>query len=103
MLRGFILEAVPGLEENIKWNGPNYSFDGEDRITMKINPPIQVQLIFHRGAKVKALPAKNLIDDDAGLLAWKTTDRAVASFNNAAEIIEQKEHLQKLIKMWIGA
>lgn len=51
-LRICILEANNRLEENIKWNGPNYCFNNEDRITMRVQPPtMQVQLIFHRGAK----------------------------------------------------
>ncbi|HHW72863.1 MAG TPA: DUF1801 domain-containing protein, partial [Firmicutes bacterium] len=37
-LRGVTLSAGPDLVEGIKWNGPNYSLFGEDRITMRINP-----------------------------------------------------------------
>ena len=52
-LRTFILTADNNLTENIKWNGPNYCFDNEDRITMRIQPPKTklIQIIFHRGAK----------------------------------------------------
>jgi hypothetical protein len=32
-LRNFILTANPELTENIKWNGSNYCYDNEDRIT----------------------------------------------------------------------
>ena len=47
LLRDCIIAANAGLTENLKWNGPNYCFDSEDRITMKIQPPRkQVQLIF---------------------------------------------------------
>lgn len=52
-LRRVILTADPDLVEGIKWNGPNYSLNGQDRITMRIHPPKQVQLVLHRGAKVK--------------------------------------------------
>lgn len=52
-LRRVILTAGLDLVEGIKWNGPNYSLNGEDRITMRIHPPKQVQLVLHRGAKVK--------------------------------------------------
>ena len=55
-LRQDILGSNNGLSENIKWNGPNYCFEGDDRITMRVQPPKQIQLIFHRGAKVKELP-----------------------------------------------
>jgi hypothetical protein len=51
-LRNSILSAQPELNENIKWNGPNYSIGEEDRVTMRVQPlKMQVQLIFHRGAK----------------------------------------------------
>jgi len=38
-LRKVILSANNELTENIKWNGPNYCFNNNDRITMKIQPP----------------------------------------------------------------
>ncbi len=88
-----ILSADTGLTENIKWNGPNCCFDNEDRITMRVQAPKQLQLIFHRGAKVKEQPKDKLIKDESGLLAWKENDRAVASFKNMAEIEGRKEEL----------
>ncbi|HEX8277932.1 MAG TPA: DUF1801 domain-containing protein, partial [Segetibacter sp.] len=50
-LRLTILNADGRITENIKWNGPNYCFENEDRITMRIHPPKQIQLIFHRGVR----------------------------------------------------
>lgn len=44
-LRLTIINSVEGLSENIKWNGPNYSFQNNDCITLKINPPKQIQII----------------------------------------------------------
>lgn len=102
-LRLIILAAVPDLTENIKWNGPNYCLGQEDRITMRINPPKQVQLIFHRGAKVKEQPPSRLIHDDSKLLAWKENDRAVATFKNSTEITQRKDDLTKIVQDWIAA
>lgn len=102
-LRLIILAAVPDLTENIKWNGPNYYLGQEDRITMRINPPKQVQLIFHRGAKVKEQPPSRLIHDDSKLLAWKENDRAVATFKNSTEITQRKDDLTKIVQDWIAA
>jgi hypothetical protein len=31
LLRGIIMSAGAGLAEGIKWNGPNYSVNDEDR------------------------------------------------------------------------
>ena len=101
-LRLIILGANNKLTENIKWNGPNYSFASEDRITMRIQPPRQVQLIFHRGAKVKEQPKDKLIREDFGILTWKENDRAIATFKNMQEIENSKTILTKIVTEWIN-
>lgn len=63
-LRGIILSTDPNLVEGIKWNGPNYNLDGKDRVTLKIYPPKQVQVILHRGAKEKEQPVQRLLVDE---------------------------------------
>lgn len=103
LLRKIILEAGTGLAENIKWNGPNYAVNDQDRITMKIQPPVKVQLIFHRGAKAQEQPQKKLIDDDSGLLTWKENDRAIATFCSAAEIENHRANLAQIVNDWIRA
>nr|WKN37778.1 DUF1801 domain-containing protein [Tunicatimonas sp. TK19036] len=102
-LRVIILEAARGLTENIKWNGPNYCFDNDDRITMKIQPPKQIQLIFHRGAKVQKQPQHKLIKEDTGLLTWKENDRAVATFKKSEDIKNHGLALTKIVQEWIEA
>ena len=68
-LRNCILNANENLTENIKWNGPNYCFDNEDRITMRVQPPTkQIQLIFHRGAKKQTQPKDKLISNKSNIL-----------------------------------
>lgn len=101
-LRLIILGANNKLSENIKWNGPNYSFANEDRITMRIQPPKQVQLIFHRGAKVKEQPKDKLIRENFGILTWKGNDRAIATFKNMQEIENSKTVLTKIVMEWIN-
>lgn len=102
-LRLIILNSVKGLTENIKWNGPNYCFDDQDRLTMRIQPPKQIQLIFHRGAKKIIQPKDKLIDDKSGLLIWKENDRAITSFKNIDEIKKAEANLEKIINSWINA
>ncbi len=101
LLREIILSCDKGLTENIKWNGPNYVFKEEDRITMKINPPKNIQLIFHRGAKKQAQPKDKLIKDDSGLMVWKENDRAVVTFLTSTEINASKDALIKIVQNWI--
>ena len=75
-----VLNADDGIIENIKWNGPNYCFENEDRITMRVHPSKQIQLIFHRGVKKLPQTKDKVIDTNSGLLVWKENDRAVAFF-----------------------
>lgn len=102
-LRQIISDAVKGLTENIKWNGPNYCFDGADRITMRIQPPGKLQLIFHRGAKKQQQPKETLIGASAPFLSWKENDRAIATFRNLAEVEEGKSSLTEIVRQWIEA
>lgn len=102
-LRRIILNASASLEENIKWNGPNYSVGTEDRVTMRVQPPKQIQLVFHRGAKVKEQPKDRLVQDASGLLLWKENDRAIASFKNM-EAVKGAEHaLLAIVREWLAA
>lgn len=103
LLRNTILNAKNGITENIKWNGPNYCFENEDRITMRIQPHAQLQLVFHRGAKVLDKPGAKILKNDFGLIVWKGNDRAVATFKNQEEIENNKINLTKIIIDWINA
>lgn len=103
VLRHLILSADGRLAENTKWNAPNYSVGGEDRVTMRINPPKQLQLIFHRGAKKMDMPAARMIEDESRLLVWKENDRAVASFKTLTDIELRRSQLTKIIQNWLEA
>lgn len=102
-LRNLILTANNNLTENIKWNGPNYCFGNEDRITMRIQPITtkKIQVIFHCGAKVQEQPKDKLIQTNLDILTWKTNDRAVATFKNIQDIEKAKTDLTKIINEWI--
>lgn len=102
-LRVIILNVNGKITENIKWNGPNYCFENEDRITMKIQPPKQIQLIFHRGAKKLTQPGDKIINDKSGLLVWKENDRAIAAFKDINGIEKSKSELESIVNKWIKA
>ena len=104
-LRNIIISANNQLTENIKWNGPNYCFESEDRITMRIQPITnkQVQLIFHRGAKKQAQPKEKIIEDKSKLLSWKENDRAIVTFKNMIELTKSKIDLKEIINNWVTA
>lgn len=103
-LRNCILSANKNISENIKWNGPNYCIDNEDRITMRVQPPTkQVQLIFHRGAKKKEQPKDKLIANKSKMLVWKENDRAIVTFKSLQDIENGKTELATIIYEWIKA
>jgi hypothetical protein len=103
-LRICILSADEKLTENIKWNGPNYCYANEDRITMRIQPTArQVQLIFHRGAKKREQPKDKLIANTSQWLVWKENDRAIVTFKSLQDIETGKTELAEIIKEWIHA
>ena len=103
-LRIFILSSNQNLTENIKWNGPNYCIENQDRITMRIQPPTkQVQLIFHRGAKKKEQPKDKLIANKSKMLLWKENDRAIVTFKNLQDIENGKAELTTIVNEWIKA
>ncbi|MCF8278597.1 MAG: DUF1801 domain-containing protein [Flavobacteriales bacterium] len=103
-LRSCILSANTALTENIKWNGPNYCFNGADRITMRIQPPIkQLQLIFHRGALKQPQAQHRLIANKSKLLVWKENDRAIVTFRSLQEIENGKAELTDIVTEWISA
>lgn len=103
-LRNCILSVDKNLTENIKWNGPNYCFDNEDRITMRIQPPTKpIQLIFHRGAKKQTQPEDKLISNKSRMLVWKENDRAIITFKSLQDIENGKTELTTIVNEWIKA
>ena len=103
-LRDSILLSNKDLTENVKWNAPNYCFENEDRITMRIQPmTTKVQLIFHRGAKKQEQPKDKLIANKSKMLVWKENDRAIITFKNSQEIENGKAELEKIINEWLKA
>jgi hypothetical protein len=102
-LREIIMGAGYELTESVKWNGPNYSINGEDRITIRISPKKQLQVIFHRGAKVKEMPKNRLLSGDYDILIWKENDRAIVSFNTMNEIQEKRQMIIEVVGKWIEA
>jgi len=102
-MRKIVLSADKRITEHIKWNAPSFCIDGDDRITMKLFPPKEIQLIFHRGAVKKTLPKEHLIADDGGLLKWITNDRAIVGFVTLKDLKSREVILKKVINSWIEA
>lgn len=102
-LRQIILSVNPELTETIKWNGPNYVYQNDDRITIKIQPPKLIHLIFHTGAKKQALPKTKLISVESTRLEWKDNARAVMAFKTLQDIKASETELRAIVEAWLAA
>jgi hypothetical protein len=102
-LREAILRLNPSLTEHIKWKAPSFCADGDDRVTFRFSPKSDaVQLIFHRGAKVKDTKGFRF-NDTSGLLCWAAVDRGVVTFATAEAITRDRETIAKLVGAWVAA
>ena len=102
-LRAGILAADPGISEHVKWNAPSYRFGGEDRVTFRLQPRDQLQLVFHRGARVRADAAEFVFADPSGLVEWRTPDRGVVTFPDLAAVDAAGTAVTALVRAWIAA
>jgi len=102
-LRHVFLGSVPGLTEHIKWNAPSFVHDGTDRVTFRLHPKGSLQLILHRGAKVRADAADFEFADDTGLVTWPTADRGVITIADLDEAVEHESDLLGLVQRWVVA
>ncbi|HEX5594812.1 MAG TPA: DUF1801 domain-containing protein [Micromonosporaceae bacterium] len=102
-LRSAILASDPGISEHVKWNAPSFRYDGEDRVTFRLRPGDRVQLIFHRGAKVRSDRAEFAFQDPTGLMTWPAPDRGVVTFPNLETIQSQQAAVVSLVKQWVRA
>ena len=100
-LRRLILDAVPGLDERIKWNAPSFGRGEDDRVTMRLHPGDRLQLILHRGAKAGADDLFRFEDPDK-LIAWAAPDRGVVTFADAADLEAKAEALGEVLRRWVA-
>lgn len=103
MLREKILESDERITESIKWNAPNFRFDGEDRLTFRLKPGNRFQLIFHRGAKTRADDVPFSFDDETGLIEWATPDRGTLTIQDSADAEARESEIVALINRWMAA
>ena len=101
ILRQAILAADPAIVENEKWNSPNFTYDGVDRVTLRIRPQGGVQIIFHRGATKRADVDSFTFDDPTGRLDWPAPDRGVLRIDDLAEAEAMSAEITQLVRRWI--
>lgn len=101
-VRALILGAGEGITERIKWNAPSFCFRGDDRVTMRLQPGDRLQLVFHRGARVKDTAGFSFADG-TGLLEWVAVDRAVVTIRDRKDLTARQAALVGVVKRWMKA
>ena len=102
-LRAAILASDEAITEHVKWNAPSFCYDGVDRVTFRLRPGDRLQLVLHRGAKVRDDAADFRFDDDSGLLDWVAPDRAVVTFRDLDDVASRRSAVADLVRRWVAA
>lgn len=101
-LRALVVASHPDASEHVKWNGPSFLIDGDDRISLGVAKGGAVRAVLHRGAKVK--PTEGFaFADDTGLIQWAAVDRGVVTFTDAADVAAKGEAFNALCGRWFEA
>jgi hypothetical protein len=66
-----------------------------------LQPGNRVELIFHRGAKVRSDAGDFQFEDPTGLLKWASSDRAVVTVEDNTDLKAKKADIVKLVNLWM--
>ncbi|GAA1814680.1 DUF1801 domain-containing protein [Agromyces neolithicus] len=103
-LRALVREADPELTEIVKWNSPDYTLDGIDRLTINAAGNGPVRLILHFGterAEDKGA-APTFSGDPDGLLTWHSNIRASLALPEQSRLAGQRDAIVALIRAWLA-
>ncbi|MBW0117205.1 DUF1801 domain-containing protein [Pseudonocardia abyssalis] len=102
-IRLAVLLGEPAITETVKWNAPNFRYADEDRVTFRLQPRDRVQLVLHRGARVRDDADLFRFDDPSGLLRWLSPDRGIVTLADDAETSARCDDVVDLVRRWIRA
>ena len=104
VLRALVREAAPELTEIVKWNSPDYTLDGVDRLTINAAGRGPVRLILHFGTERAESKdtAPSFTDDPAGLLTWHSDIRASLELPPAGELEAKRQPIVAVIRAWLA-
>lgn len=100
-LRAAILASNPEITERVKWNAPSFGIRGDDRVTFRLQPGSRLELIFHRGAKVRSDSDTFEFEDPTGLVRWASADRGVVTVADSRDLNAKKDDIVRLVNLWI--
>ena len=103
-LRALVHEAEPRLTEIVKWNSPDYTLDGVDRLTINAvgTRPVRLILHFGTGRAEDKNAAPRFAGDPHGLLTWHSDIRASLVMPTAAELASKRDAIIAVIRAWLS-
>jgi uncharacterized protein YdhG (YjbR/CyaY superfamily) len=89
LVRQIIKSVDQGITEQIKWNAPSFSYNGEYLVTFNLRAKDCIHLVFHNPmiSRVKS-----------GLLEGDYNDRRMAYFSDRNDILAKKSALEEALK-----
>jgi Domain of unknown function (DU1801) len=100
-VRQIVLGVSSGIGEGIKWNGPSFRTK-EFFATVFLRSRDRVQLIFHKGARVKDGSTKGMeIPDPQGLIQWLAKERCIVTVGSGKEVKDRRAALEAIVREWI--
>ncbi len=96
-----ILAADPSIQAETKWNSASFRTT-ESFATLNTRTRAGVLLVLHLGAKARPdAKVRQEIDDQDGLLQWKSPDRAVVLWRDTEEAAVKRSALVAVVRQWI--
>ncbi len=72
-------------------------------MTFRLQPGDRLQLVFHRGAKVRADSDDFVFEDGTGMLVWASGDRAILTLRDLDDVRAKLPAVVELVGRWMRA
>jgi hypothetical protein len=97
-------EAEPSLTEIVKWNSPDYTLDGVDRLTINAAGKGPVRLILHFGTERSEDKgaAPTFTGDPDDLLTWHSNIRASLPMPATEQLPAERDAIISVIRAWLA-
>lgn len=101
--RQIILETNSHLQENIKWNAPNYNLNWIDRITFNIfGKDNVVKIVLHFGTSIKEDKTKKAVyEKHSNLIVWASNIRGYIKIESLDFIKNNSLELKEIFTDWL--
>jgi hypothetical protein len=100
-VRPLVLGVSPQIRDGIKWNSMSFRTT-EWFATVNWRYRDGVQLVLHKGAKVKNNSATVKIADPGGLIRWLASDRCLVTVGAGKEFAKNRKALVAIVRAWIN-